>query len=380
MTLGLRYLFHQLHLHLYLFVAHVLLLLILAIMDAQQKLFYSVLCYFLVLIFLSGQQVLVQGHLTSDFRPSKLFVFGDSYADTGNTNKSESAWKHPYGITFPGKPYGRFSDGRVLTDYVAKFIGVKSPIQYRWRKYGTPLLRYGMNFAYGGTGAFDTVVYPGPNMTTQIDFFQHLIKKKVFTARDLKSSVCLVSLVGNDYFTYIARNGSAQGWQSFIIALINQLAVNLKRIHGLGVQKIAVTGLQPLGCLPARTANSSFRKCNATENSLVSFHNLLLQQAVAKLNNETSTGRSFVILDLYDSFMSVLENKGSIKFENPLKPCCFGISSEYSCGSVDANGAKKYTVCENPEAAFFWDANHPTQQGWRALFPALQATLKQLYY
>lgn len=54
-----------------------------------------------------------------NFRPSKLFVFGDSYADTGNYRKSiASSWKVPYGITFPGKPAGRFSDGRVLTDYV----------------------------------------------------------------------------------------------------------------------------------------------------------------------------------------------------------------------------------------------------------------------
>ena len=53
------------------------------------------------------------------FRPTKLFVFGDSYADTGNVQKSVgSSWKEPYGITFPGKPAGRFSDGRVLTDYV----------------------------------------------------------------------------------------------------------------------------------------------------------------------------------------------------------------------------------------------------------------------
>lgn len=52
----------------------------------------------------------------------KLFVFGDSYADTGNIKKSASpSWKEPYGITFPGKPAGRFSDGRVLTDYVGSF-------------------------------------------------------------------------------------------------------------------------------------------------------------------------------------------------------------------------------------------------------------------
>lgn len=53
------------------------------------------------------------------FGATKLFVFGDSYADTGNIQKSiGGSWKEPYGVTFPGKPAGRFSDGRVLTDYI----------------------------------------------------------------------------------------------------------------------------------------------------------------------------------------------------------------------------------------------------------------------
>ena len=41
----------------------------------------------------------------------KLFVFGDSYVDTGNFVHSES-YKPPSGITFPGNPAGRFCDGR----------------------------------------------------------------------------------------------------------------------------------------------------------------------------------------------------------------------------------------------------------------------------
>ncbi|KAJ6314172.1 hypothetical protein OIU78_017767 [Salix suchowensis] len=77
----------------------------------------------------------------------------------------------------------------------------------------------------------------------------------------------------------------------------------------------------------------------------------------------------------YIAFMAVFKNKGekpgSSKFENPLKPCCAGISTAYSCGSVDANGAKKYAVCDDPEAAFFWDTVHPTQEGWRAVYSAL---------
>jgi len=53
----------------------------------------------------------------------KLFVFGDSYVDTGNTIKPISgSWRAPYGITFPRKPAGRFSDGRVLTDFLGKFL------------------------------------------------------------------------------------------------------------------------------------------------------------------------------------------------------------------------------------------------------------------
>lgn len=51
-------------------------------------------------------------------KPDALFVFGDSYADTGNRNKSDpltsQPWQYPYGITWGS---GRFSDGRVSTDY-----------------------------------------------------------------------------------------------------------------------------------------------------------------------------------------------------------------------------------------------------------------------
>lgn len=67
-------------------------------------------------------------HQLYGFRPTKLFVFGDSYADTGNVRKSlANSWKEPYGTTFPGKPAGRFSDGRVLTDY----LGTVDSIFYR---------------------------------------------------------------------------------------------------------------------------------------------------------------------------------------------------------------------------------------------------------
>ncbi|CAL0299387.1 unnamed protein product [Lupinus luteus] len=100
----------------------------------------------------------VEARHLNHHHPTKLFAFGDSYADTGNTRKDEGgSWLEPYGITFPGKPAGRWSDGRVLTDYI-----------------------------------------------------EELIKHKVYTASDLNNSVTLVAVSGNDYNFYLARNGSIQ--------------------------------------------------------------------------------------------------------------------------------------------------------------------------
>ncbi|XP_010558202.2 PREDICTED: GDSL esterase/lipase At5g03610-like [Tarenaya hassleriana] len=307
-------------------------------MDSHNVVFF-LLCLFFVSPLLLGESVVEgreheQRHPNShlyDFKPTKLFVFGDSYADTGNIRKSLSdSWRFPYGITFPGKPAGRFSDGRVSTDFLAKFVGIKSPIPYLWRKYASgKRLRYGMNFAYGGTGVFNTLV-PLPNMTTQIDFLQQTIREGVFRRSEFQYSVALVSVAGNDYSAYLARNGSIDGFQTFIKQVVDQTALNLKRIHTLGVRKIVVPALQPLGCLPRTTVASSFQRCNETFNLLVNVHNTMLQQAVAKLNNETK-GSTFIVLDLYNAFLTVFKNRGehpgSTTFENPLKPCCVGVSS-----------------------------------------------------
>ncbi|CAK9320157.1 unnamed protein product [Citrullus colocynthis] len=320
-------------------------------------------------------------HLYRHFQPSKLFVFGNSYVDTGNVGPSDSNYpKYPYGITFPGKPYGRFSNGRVLTDYVARFLGLKSPIPYRHlEKVGIEGAKYGVNFAYGGTGVFKTG-YDLPTMTTQIDFLRNLIANSTFTPNQVNSSFALVSVSGNDYSYYLSTNDSIEGFIPLIKKVVKQIRVNLKRIHSSGVKKIIITALGPLQCVPEITVLSNYEECNSTLTQLVDFHNFLLQQAVYKLNKETNDS-PFFILNLHSAFSSIIQNKGdpqgNIKFPNPLKPCCIGINPEYHCGSVDEDGNKKYVLCNDPNSAFFWDGVHPTQQGWIAALTILLSTMKQ---
>ncbi|XP_027364655.1 GDSL esterase/lipase At5g03610-like [Abrus precatorius] len=309
----------------------------------------------------------------------KLFVFGDSYVDTGNFLKSPS-YKLPSGITFPGNPAGRFSDGHVLTDYVASYLKIRSPTPYILRNSSD--LQYGMNFAHGGTGIFDTFV-DGPNMTVQIDDFEKLIEQNVYTKHDLESSVALVNAAGNDYATFLQRNhGSLQGINVLTASLIKQMSLNLRRIHSLGVNKIAVGLLEPIGCMPVLTAASSYEKCIEPLNLVSQNHTQTLLQTVHQLNKEM--GKSvFLTLDLYNSFLSIIATLQKKRAENPtlmnpLQPCCEGVSLEHSCGSVDEKGTKKYSLCEKPELSFFWETVHLSQNGWHAIYLILQSSLAKL--
>ena len=171
-----------------------------------------------------------------------------------------------------------------------------------------------------------------------------------------------------------------QGFPAFITSVVNQINTNLKRIQSLGLKKIAVNSLPPMGCLPQTTAPFFFQGCNSTFDSLTTFHNNLINQTVVKLNQQSSS--NFIIVDLYNSFMSILEHPSTHNIQKQFTPCCVGISSEFSCGSIGENMVKKYSVCDDPKSAFFWDLVHPTQAGWHAVYNKLRGTsaFQQLVY
>lgn len=60
-----------------------------------------------------------------------LFVFGDSLFDLGNNNFINTTTYYranfpPYGESFFKNPTGRFSDGRILPDFIGKLSYVPS--------------------------------------------------------------------------------------------------------------------------------------------------------------------------------------------------------------------------------------------------------------
>ncbi|CAI0419288.1 unnamed protein product [Linum tenue] len=88
-----------------------------------------------------------------------FFIFGDSFLDAGNNNyinttTLDQANFPPYGRTFFNFPTGRFSDGRLLPDFIGPFYA-KLPLIPPFLQPGNNIdhMAMGVNFASAGAGA-----------------------------------------------------------------------------------------------------------------------------------------------------------------------------------------------------------------------------------
>ncbi|KAK3435425.1 LOW QUALITY PROTEIN: hypothetical protein EUGRSUZ_C00135 [Eucalyptus grandis] len=85
------------------------------------------------------------------------FIYGDSLADNGNNNNLETQAKAnypPYGIDFPDKATGRFTNGHTSIDIIAGLLGFDRYIQPFASAKGSEIL-IGVNYASGGAGIRD---------------------------------------------------------------------------------------------------------------------------------------------------------------------------------------------------------------------------------
>jgi hypothetical protein len=143
-----------------------------------------------------------------DAKPKKLLVFGDDFADTGNADSdpklgmASRSWRSPFGMsdTAHGRqPTGRFSDGLVQPDFLAKILGRgESPPPYSYDDWDDGIDDAGLNFAVGGAVALDTPAGV-PKLREQVQQLRDLIRDGVVERKDLRDSVALLVYSGNDY-------------------------------------------------------------------------------------------------------------------------------------------------------------------------------------
>ncbi|OVA20513.1 Lipase [Macleaya cordata] len=104
-------------------------------------------------------------------RFTKMYAFGNSYTDTGNTRSQSgpNGFNHvsspPYGITFFHHPTNRYSDGRLVIDFVTETLSLPYLPPYLNRKADTS---HGVNFAVAGSTAINHDFFVKNNITYRI--------------------------------------------------------------------------------------------------------------------------------------------------------------------------------------------------------------------
>ncbi|KAJ4916236.1 GDSL-like Lipase/Acylhydrolase superfamily protein [Raphanus sativus] len=304
-----------------------------------------------------------------------VFYFGDSIIDTGNNNNLTTEMKcnfRPYGMNFPtGVATGRFSDGKVATDYISEYLGLK-PIVPAYLEPNVQLeeLLTGVSFASGGSGYhyLTSKISRVRSLLEQLTYFeQYIARVKRSLGKDktdhlLAKGLAIVVAGNNDLLiTYYGQGAQSLIYDihNFTSMMANSAASFVMQLHGYGARQIAVIGTPPLGCIPAQRSikGGPHRDCAQELNYASQLFNAKLFITLDRLNQALPNSNIFYI-DIYSPFSDITENSQDYGFEEIKKGCCgTGLfEAGILCNRLTTD------VCSNVSAYLFWDSFHPTQR------------------
>ncbi|KAH7576676.1 hypothetical protein ACOSQ2_002809 [Xanthoceras sorbifolium] len=305
-----------------------------------------------------------------------LIVFGDSSVDAGNNNYIPTVARsnfQPYGRDFSGgRATGRFSNGRIATDFIAQALGIKPTIPaYLDPVYNISDFATGVTFASAGSGydnATSDVLSVIP-LWKELEYYQDYQKKlrahlgEKQANETISEALYIISAGTNDFLeNYYAMPGGRQSqftitqFEDFLTGIAENF---VKKLHGLGARKISLGGLPPMGCMPLeRTTNIMGQHlCVERYNNLALEFNGKLYNLVVKLNKELP-GINLVFSNPFYAFMHIIRRPALYGFEVTEVACCATGMFEmgYACGRTNP------FTCPNADKYVFWDAFHPTQK------------------
>ncbi|KAI8014321.1 GDSL esterase/lipase [Camellia lanceoleosa] len=336
----------------------------------------------LLSIFLAVATVLLVAH--GDPLVPILCIFGDSVVDVGNNNNLNTLLKAnfpPYGRDFvTHKPTGRFCNGKLATDFTAKYLGFTSypPAYLSQDAQGTNLLT-GANFASAGSGYYDSTAqfYRAISLTQQLAYYKEYQNKVVtMVGKDsanamFSGGIHLLSAGSSDFIQSYYINpilNRAYTPDRFSTLLIRSYSTFVQNLYGLGVRKIGVTTLPPTGCLPAAITMFGLgsNQCVARLNQDAISFNKQLNSTSQDLQNRLP-GLKLVVLDIYQPLLNLVMKPTDSGFFESRRACC-------GTGTIETSmlcNASSVGTCSNATQYVFWDGFHPSEAANQVLASAL---------
>ncbi|XP_061361910.1 GDSL esterase/lipase 5-like [Gastrolobium bilobum] len=320
----------------------------------------------------------------TDYRSSKqvaLFIFGDSFLDAGNNNyinttTYDQANFWPYGETYFKFPTGRFSDGRLVPDFMAEYANL--PLIPPFLQPGNTQYYSGVNFASGGAGAlvetFEGSVIPLKTQARNFKKVATLLRHKLGSsdAKTLLSSAVYMFCIGsNDYFVpFLTHSDVLKSYShsEYVGMVIGNLTSIIEEVYKRGARKFEFMNLPPLGCLPGTRIIESEGNgsCLQELSSLASLHNQALSVVLLQLEKQLK-GFKFSLYDFHTDVTEMINHPLKYGLKEGKSACCGSgpLRGEYNCGGK--RGEKQFELCDKPNEHLFWDSYHLTESAYKQL-------------
>ncbi|CAN1132153.1 GDSL esterase/lipase At1g54790 [Linum perenne] len=337
----------------------------------------------LLTLFFSSFLLVADGNAFA--RYPAVFNFGDSNSDTGGlaAGIGYPIERFPYGQTYFHRPTGRFSDGRLIVDFLS-----------------APSFKRGTNFATGGS----TIVANAANTFSPFTFGVQVAQFVRFKARVLEllatgnkklrkylpeedyfyKGLYMFDIGQNDlFFTFIANATEDQVIAS-IPNLISEFKTGIEKLYNIGARNFWIHNTGPLGCLAtviaqttaAATAGNKTKSsddldqfgCLASRNRAAAAFNTHLNHLCTNLKSQFPD-INLTYVDIYSVKLDLIANYSRYGFKEPIAACCgyggppLNFDIRVPCGgaTVNINGsAVTANVCNRPSEYVNWDGVHYT--------------------
>ncbi|OMO65238.1 Lipase, GDSL [Corchorus olitorius] len=260
--------------------------------------------------------------LASNFNVTSVLVFGDSSLDPGNNNILDTSMKSnflPYGKDFfRGRPTGRFSNGRLATDFIAEALGYTKAIRPYLGKRLRPIdILHGISFASAASGYDDLTanlsnVLPVSKQLEYLKQYKIRLSELVGAKKAesiIKNAVAVMSMGTNDFLqNYFLEPIRPKQFtlEQYQIYLASWMSEDVKRMHSLGITRLVVVGVPPLGCMPLVKTLMNEETCVEKYNTLSFSFNSKIKQKLAALR--TTLGMKIGYVDAYGIIQDAVNN------------------------------------------------------------------------
>ncbi|XP_062013019.1 GDSL esterase/lipase At1g28580-like isoform X1 [Rosa rugosa] len=325
---------------------------------------------------------------------SAIFSFGDSITDTGNLyisskNSSFHFFFPPYGETYFHRPTGRCSDGRLIIDFIAEYLGLPHVRPYLELESNASAQNFkgAVNFAMVGATALDAAFlaamgdhndYTNSSLRTQLDWFKEMLPSLCNTSSNcnklLSSSLVLVGEIGgNDYNDALLAGKSIEQVQTYVPLVIEEISTTIKELIELGAMTLMVPGNFPIGCLPiylTKFQTSDKRQYDSSTgclnwlNKFAEYHNDQLQIELSQVQR-LHPNVNIIYADYYNAVMHFYHSPDQFGFIGGTVEACCGGGGPYNYNSSAQCGSLEASACENPAQFINWDGIHFTEAAYR---------------